>query len=390
MKKKVFTFLFITIFIDFLSFGIIFPLLPYYAENFGASPLTIGLITGSFSLMQFIFSPIWGRISDKVGRKPIILISLLGTAISLAGFGLSRNIFWLFATRILAGFFTAASLPTTYAYVADYTNDKERAEKFGMLGAAWGLGFVFGPAFGGILSRHSMTTPFFAAAAIAFVNFIFAGIFLPASKKHKAQTQIQKEGLLNFSLVARHLKGEVGFLFILFLLAAFTLSNLEITFPLFAERKFQFNETNIGFFFILIGVTVGFTQGVLVGKVVKRFGEIKTVAIAHIFMIIGYSAIVLSPSIFLMALSAVLLACGIALNEPSLVALISKQSKEAYGTTLGATWSFDSLARMIGPAFGGYLFASVAPQMPFYANSLLLIFSLFVLNSYVASKRLKV
>ena len=390
MRKKVFTFLFVTVFIDFLSFGIVFPLLPYYVESFGASALTIGLIAGSFSFMQFIFSPIWGRISDKVGRKPIILISLLGTALSLIGFALAPNILWLFVTRVLAGFFTAASLPTTYAYVADYTKEKERAEKFGMLGAAWGLGFVFGPAFGGLLSRYSITTPFFVAALIALVNFVLTGIFLPASKKRKAKVQVQKEGLLNISRVIYHLKGEVGLLFILFSIAAFALSSLEIIFPLFAERKFNFNATNIGFFFTLIGITVGVTQGVLVGKVVKRFGEVKTVAIAHICMIAGYSSIVLSPNVLLMAVSAVILACGIALNEPSLAALISNQSKEAQGTTLGATWSFDSLARMIGPAFGGYLFASVAPQMPFFGNSLILIFSLLVLNSYVASKKLKV
>src|SRR4030066_2095014 len=215
MKKRAFTFLFVTVFIDFLSFGIVFPLLPYYVESFGASALTIGLIAGSFSFMQFIFSPIWGRISHKVGRKPIILISLLGTALSLIGFALAPNILWLFVTRVLAGFFTAASLPTTYAYVADYTKEKERAEKFGMLGAAWGLGFVFGPAFGGLLSRYSITTPFFVAALIALVNFVLTGIFLPASKKLKAKVQVQKEGLLNISRVIYHLKGEVGLLFIL-------------------------------------------------------------------------------------------------------------------------------------------------------------------------------
>lgn len=390
MKKKIFTLLFITVFVDFLSFGIVFPLLPYYVESFGVSAVTIGLIAGSFSFMQFIFSPIWGRISDRVGRKPIILISLLGTSISLTGFALASNIVWLFIARLLAGFFTAASLPTTYAYVADYTKERERAEKFGMLGAAWGLGFVFGPAFGGFLSGYSITTPFFAAAAIAFINFIFTGIFLPSSKKQKAKALVQKEGLLNVSKVIYHLKSEVGFLFILFLLTAFALSSLEITFPLFAKEKFQFNETNIGFFFTLIGVTVGVTQGVLVGKVVQRFGEIKTILVAHIFMIVGYSAIVLSPSVFLMALSGVLLACGIALNEPSLTALISSQSKEAQGTTLGATWSFDSLARMIGPAFGGYIFVAVAPQMPFFANSLILMFALLVLNFYVTTRKLKV
>jgi multidrug resistance protein len=379
MKKRVFAFLFITVFIDFLSFGIVFPLLPFYVESFGATALTIGLLAGSFSFMQFIFSPIWGRISDRVGRKPIILISLIGTAVSLLGFALSPSIFWLFVTRLLAGFFTAASLPTTYAYVADYTDEKERAEKFGMLGAAWGLGFVFGPAFGGLLSNISIQTPFFVAAGIAFLNFIFTGYFLPATKKKITIKMEENVSLFNFIKVLKNLKSDVGNLFILFFIAAFTLSSLEIVFPLFAQKKFQFNETNIGFFFTLIGVTVGFTQGVVVGKVVRLLGEVKTVGIATVCMIIGYSALTMSPNIVLLGLSAIILAFGLALNEPSLAALISGRSKEPQGVTLGATWSFDSLARIVGPAFGGFLFGSVGAQTPFFVNSLILIISLLIL-----------
>lgn len=387
MKKKVFTFLFITIFIDFLSFGIVFPLLPYYVESYGASALIIGLIAGSFSFMQFIFSPIWGRVSDRVGRKPIILISLIGTALSLVGFALSPNLFWLFITRILAGFFTAASLPTTYAYVADFTKEKERAEKFGMLGAAWGLGFVFGPAFGGLLSNISIQTPFFAAAAIAFVNFIFTSIFLPSPKMKISVKMEENVSFFNFSRIIKNLKSEVGHLFILFFIAAFALSSLEIIFPLFAKDKFGFNETNIGYFFTLIGLTVGFTQGVFVGRVVKRFGEMKTVALATTCMILGYSALTLSPNVFLMGVSAVLLSFGIALNEPSLAALISSRSKESQGVTLGATWSFDSLARMIGPAFGGFLYAGVGMQFPFFANSMVLILSLLIWSKIKTIKK---
>src|SRR3989304_1416061 len=387
MKKRAFTFLFITVFIDFLSFGIIFPLLPYYVESFGASALTIGLIAGSFSFMQFIFSPVWGRISDKVGRKPIILISLLGTSISLVGFALAPSIFWLFATRILAGFFTAASLPTTYAYVADLTAEKERAEKFGMLGAAWGLGFVFGPAFGGILSKISPATPFFVAAGIAFINFLLTTVFLPQSKPKESLEIVSKGRLFDLARVTKHLQGDVGNLFIIFFIVAFALSGLEIVFPLFAKEKFNFNETNIGFFFTLIGVVVGVTQGVLVGKAVKRFGEFKTITIAHVCMIVGYSALSLSPNLVFLVLSAIILAAGIALNKPSLAALISQRSKEAQGTTLGATWSFDSLARIIGPAFAGFLFGSVSSRAPFFSNSLMLIFSIYVLKIYASKER---
>lgn len=386
MKKSPLFFLFITIFVDFLAFGIIFPLLPYYVEGFGASAFTIGLIVSSFSLMQFIFSPIWGRVSDKVGRKPIILISLLGTSISLLGFGLAKSIAWLFATRILAGFFTAASLPTTYAYVSDFTEEKDRAGGFGMLGAAWGMGMVFGPAFGGVLSRISIATPFFAAAAIAFLNFIFAYFFLPPSESKEDRLQLEKEGLFNLTRVIRQLRGEVGGLFVIFFMAAFTLSSLEIVFPLFAQLRFGFNETSIGFFFAFIGVMVAITQGVIVSKAVSSFGEVTTVIIAHLFMIFGYFIMAFATGIPILFLTAGILAMGIALNEPSLAALISKLSKEGQGTTLGATWGFDSLARIVGPALGGFIYGRISPLSPFLANSLFLILSLIVLKLYLSKK----
>lgn len=382
MEKKAFTFLFITIFIDFLSFGIVFPLLPYYAKSFGATSLEIGLLVSVFSFMQFLFSPMWGRISDRVGRKPIILLSLLGTSFSLLGLALSTDIIWLFISRAMAGVFTAASLPTTYAYVADHTKEKERVEKFGMLGAAWGLGFIFGPALSGLLSSYSFQTPLFVAATIALLNFVFTKTFLPESKKNNSKLQIQKEGFLNVTGVMLHLKSEVGLLFIVFSVAAITLSSLEVAFPLYTERKFNFNETNIGYFFSLIGIVVGITQGLVVGKLVKMVGEYKTVIIAHANMMAGYLLMAFSPNIMILSLSGIILAIGIALNEPSLVSIISNRSKEAQGTTLGATWSFDSLARILGPALGGYLFYRFSTITPFIVNCLLLIVSSFLFRSF--------
>lgn len=387
MKKRVFTLLFITIFVDFLSFGIVFPLLPYYVETFGASAFTIGLLAGSFSFMQFIFSPVWGRISDKVGRKPIILISLLGSSISMFGFAVSSSLFWLFITRILAGLFTAASLPTTYAYIADITEGKERAKGFGMLGAAWGLGFVFGPALGALLSNYSTAMPFFVAAGIAFGNFFLASILLPPSSIKKGGTQLDKGELFNIMRVIHNLRGDVGSLFVLFFIASFALSSLEIIFPLFAKYRFGFNQTTIGFFFTFIGVIIGLTQGVFVGKAVARLGEARTIILAHWFMIIGYLAIAFSFFLPMLFLSAAILAFGIALNEPSLAALISRRSKEGQGTTLGATWGFDSLARIAGPAVGGFFYVYSSIETPFFINALFLAVSLVILNLYLIYKR---
>ncbi len=386
MKQRVLTLLFITIFIDFLSFGIVFPLLPYYVEKFGASAFTIGLLAGCFSFMQFIFSPIWGRISDQIGRKPIILISLIGNSLAMLGFALSPSLFWLFVTRTLSGLFTAASLPTTYGYIADVTEEKERASGFGMLGAAWGLGFVFGPAVGALLSRQSIQLPFFIAALVSFFSFLFAYMFLPAART-KSITKIQGKTLFNLFTVIHNLKSSVGSLFILFFVASFALSSLEIIFPLLAKSRLGFNETTVGFFFTFIGIIIGLTQGVLVGKAVSRWGEVWTIILAHCFMILGYLSLALSLSLTTVLMSATVLALGIALNEPTLAALISQRGKEGQGTLLGATWSFDSFARMIGPVLGGYLYTSFSSEMPFFLNSLLLVCSLLILKIYISSSK---
>lgn len=387
MNKRALTLLFTTVFIDYLSFGVIFPLLPYYIEHFGGSALTVGLLAASFSIMQFIFSPIWGRLSDKIGRKPVILISLIGTSISLLGFGFARSIVWLFITRIIAGIFTSASLPSTYAYVADMSKGKERAQKFGILGAAWGIGNTLGPAFGGLLSRVSISTPFFAAGGLALLNFIFAYFFLPQSKPQKNEITSVKNTTGGIGRIIAHLKTDIGFLFILFFFASFTLSILEIIFPLFAGFRYHFNETNIGFFFTFIGIVVGLTQGVLVGKLVARFGEIKTIIIAHVCMIIGYIIISLAPSVITSLGSVMILAIGIALNEPSLMSLISQRSKEGEGITLGTMWSFDSLARVIGPSIGGFLYIRFVPPAPFWLNAVLLTGSLLILKIYISKNK---
>ncbi len=172
---------FVTVFIDLLGFGIIIPLLPFYAESFGASAFTIGLLGTSFSLMQFVFSPVWGRWSDKIGRKPIILLGLLGSGLSYVTLALAGSLVLLFVARIIGGI-AGANIPTAQAYIADITTPEDRARGMGLLGVAFGLGFIFGPAIGGLLSRISPETPMWCAAALCFANFVAAWFFLPESR----------------------------------------------------------------------------------------------------------------------------------------------------------------------------------------------------------------
>ncbi|QQS38910.1 MFS transporter [Candidatus Woesebacteria bacterium] len=386
MKRRHFLILFITVFIDYLSFGIIFPLLPFYIKSYDVSAFTVGAVIASFSLMQFLFSPLWGKLSDVVGRKPIILASLLGTSLSFIMLSFASSIYAILVSRILAGLFTSASLPTTYAYVADSTKQRERVEKFGMLGAAWGLGFVLGPALGGLLSTISPTTPFLVAGFIALVNFIFTIVFLPESKTKSRKLEIKEDGsLFNVIQIVKHLNSKFGLLFIQIFIVSFALSSLETTFPFFVNYRLNVKEANVGYIFTFIGLSVAVTQGFLVGRIVKKYGERSTIIIAQTLMVIAYLLIGFSPNILILLLISAILSVGLALNEPTLASLISRSSREGYGATMGVTWSFDSIARVGGPLLGGLLYAKFDYAIPFIVNSFLIGLSLFLFGCYLRS-----
>lgn len=375
------------VFIDNLSYGMIFTLFPYYVEQFKGSPLTVGLIISSFYFLQFLFAPIWGRISDKVGRKKIYLIGLFGTSLALLGSGVAKILIMLFITRLFAGLFSAATSTVSYAFVADITKEKERTAKFGLLGAAWGLGFVIGPTLGGLISNYSISAVFIVSGIIELLNLIFSASLLPDLPLPKKSINQIRKNPFNLKAILNHFKFHGSVLMIVLFLAAFANANLEAVFPLFAQVKFNLNETNIGFFFTFIGITVAITQGLVVGKAVTLFGEIKTIVIATIFMITGYVLVAISGDIIFLLISSGILAFGIALNDPTITSLISKQSREETGTILGLVWSIDSLANILGPAFGGFTYEKISASSPFFFNSTLLVFSVFVLINIFLSKK---
>ena len=361
--------IFVTVFIDLLGFGIIIPLLPFYAESFGASAFAIGLLGTSYSLMQFLFSPIWGRWSDRIGRKPIILVGLLGSCVSYVMLALADSLLLLFVARIVGGI-AGANIPTAQAYIADVTTPENRAKGMGLVGAAFGLGFIFGPALGGLLSRYGPQTPMWVAGALCLANFIAAWFLLPESRVESASTRT-----LGRIEAFRHAMTNPTLLLILalYFIVTMAFSGFEATFALFSEARFGYTATSIGFLFTFIGVVLALIQGVLVGKVVKRIGEWRLIPMA-IFAIsasIGMIPFAWNVPTLLAALG--LLAVGMGFNNPALSSMVSRLAHaDDQGGILGLASSLASLGRVVGPAWGGYLYDAYGMTTPYLSAAALM------------------
>ena len=358
---------FITVFIDLLGFGIIIPLLPFYAETFGATAFTVGLLATSFSLMQFIFAPIWGRVSDRVGRRPIILLGLLGSCLAYLGFGMASTLASLFAARSFAGI-AGANIPTAQAIVADLTTPENRAKGMGLVGAAFGLGFIFGPAIGGFLSRYGYAVPAYFASGLSLANFAAAWFLLPETLKpeHRAIKRVGRLDALRTALTRPHLPLllVIGFLVV----AAF--SGFESTFALFAERTYGFHASSIGYIFAFVGIVLVIVQGFLVGRVVKQIGEHHIVPASLAIVAIGLLMIPATQSVTALLVANGVMAVGMGFNNPALMSLISRYSAaEDQGGVMGLTQSLNSLARIVGPMWGGFAFDRLGVGMPYVTSA---------------------
>ena len=359
--------IFVTVFIDLLGFGIIIPLLPFYAEHFGASALMVGLLSTSFSLMQFLFAPFWGRLSDRIGRRPVILLGLLGSAISYALFALASSLPMLFVARSLAGI-AGANIPTAQAFIADITTPENRARGMGMVGAAFGLGFVFGPAIGGFLSRWGYAAPAWFASALSLANFVAALVVLPESRPVNIR-DTRPEGRL--TVFRRALaRPQMSLVLLVFFLVITSFSSFESMFALYGERRFGFTTVSIGYMFAWVGIVLATVQGGLVGLVVPRLGETRVVRIALLIIAAGLFAVPLSPSVPVLSAAVGLLALGLGFNSPSMLATISKLADPRdQGSTLGLSQSLGSLARIVGPMWGGWVFDTFGMRVPFFSAS---------------------
>lgn len=354
--------IFLTVFIDLLGFGIIIPLLPFYAESYGADAFTVGLLGTSYSLMQFLFAPLWGRWSDRIGRRPIILLGLLGSCLSYLVLALASSLALIFAARILGGI-AGANIPTAQAYIADITTPENRARGMGMVGAAFGLGFIFGPALGGVLTHLGPSAPMWAASVLCFGNFVAASFLLPESRS----TSGMRRTAGRLDMFRRSFgRPKLLLLLLLYFIISMAFSSFEATFALFSERRFGFTAANIGYVFAFVGTVLAVVQGVLVGRAVRAVGEHRLVPLAVAVIAVGLGLVPLAQSVPMLLAACGALALGMGFNSPALSSMVSRMSDpDDQGGVLGLAQSLASLGRIVGPAWGGFLFDRFGPTMPY-------------------------
>src|SRR5919112_1108827 len=368
MKRSPLIVIFTTVFIDLVGFGIVIPVLPFYAEGtaFNATPRTVGLLFASYSIMQLIFSPILGGLSDKHGRRPVLLLSIIGTGIGFLVLGFAKSIFMLFAGRIIDGI-TGGNISTAQAYIADVTTEENRAKGMGLIGAAFGLGFIFGPAVGGILSRWGAHVPFLFAGALSLANATLLYFVLPetVTADHPARTSAATG---RWSQLARALKqSRLAFVLAVYFLFVTAFSVMTSSFGLFTLYRFGFDAHDTGWIFAFVGVVGALVQGGLIGRLVKAFGEPPLVIAGALLFALSLVLIPLTgPQTGMMALLALgaLFALGNGLATPSLNALASKSAGAAeQGGVLGVTQSVASLSRVVGPLISSALIYSAAATL---------------------------
>jgi len=280
---------------------------------------------------------------------------------------------WLFISRFLQGVFSGAAMPAAQAYVADVTTKEERIKGMGNLGAALALGFLFGPGLGGILSGINVSFPFFVAAGLAIINFASVQLFLPESLSQRTEKLMIKEGFLNIKHMYKGLKGEMGYLFVMIFLWSYALSNNQVAVPLFGYEYLNLSAIMIGLFFSCNGAVSALVQSVFIYKVTHRFGEHKTAIFGLTIMAVALFLMPFSKIGLVMGGFMMLMTLGSALARPTLTALVSKETKEGQGTTMGVATAFDSLGRMLGPLMGGWLFATFGFHSPFTTTTVLIL-----------------
>ncbi len=376
--------IFIVVLIDLIGFGIIIPILPRYSEtHFGANEIQIGLLIASFSFFQFLSSPILGKLSDRIGRKPVITFSLVLSSISYVIFAFAPN-YWIALFSRCIGGIGGGSISAAQAYIADVTEKSERTKGMGLIGTAFGLGFVFGPFIGGMLSTFGYIVPNLSAAGFSFIALILTRIFLTESLKNKTQFSLKLKDLTFSFETTRFNKAfsnvYVGKFLLIFFLITFSIANTYGVIPIFAYRYLHFTDREIGYIYAVIGIIGVIFQGYLIGILTRQFGEKIILLAGMTLMSVGLLFIPLTVKLYLMMwFFVILISIGLALINPTILSLISKlTSPFEQGEVLGVNQSMGSLGRVIGPLWGGVAFNTFGYGYPFWTAGIFTLIALYV------------
>ena len=382
LRRSPLAIIFLTVFIDLIGFGIVIPILPLYAERFGASPLIIGLLLGIYSAVQCVCAPLLGKLSDRIGRRPVLLVSILGTSLGFLLMGFAKTLSLLFLARVIDGA-TGGNISTAQAYIADVTPPQERSKGMGLIGAAFGLGFIFGPAIGGVLSRISLAAPFLFAAALAAANSLAVYCFLPESLA--ATRRVRGRDTSSLKEIFQMPESQtLPIVMATYFATTVAFSLLTATYPLFTERRFGYDASHNGYIFAFQGILGAVIQGGLVGWLVKISSDKTLALIGTVMLTLGLFWLPMSATAALLLTTTAIIAVGHGLVAAPLNGIASKRaSAAAQGRVLGLMQSTASVARIVGPVLGGWLMnydaarlASHFGQTPYWAGGVCMVIGL--------------
>lgn len=387
INKSAFWIIFGVVFIDLIGFGIVFPLLPLYARQFQINEFEIGVILGVYSLMQFVFAPVLGRLSDKVGRRPVLLVSMLGTAFSFFMLAFSKTFWWFFIARALDGI-AGSNLATAQAYIADISPKEQRTRNLGMwIGAAFGLGFAFGPFIGGglhligqhVMPAYALSFPFIIAGVLALMNLGFAMFKLPESLKVRDSEHRVGQRTFSWGIIQGRLADTIGPLILTYAIVIFAFAQMEATFTWLSHDLFKLSNAAIYGIFGYLGIVMALVQGGLVRRLAPKLGDKNLAILGCLLMVISLAAIPLSFNHIWLLLTSGILAAGESLSNPALISSISKGAHDSIqGETMGVTQSLASLSRFIGPVTAGYLYQQFGPSSPYFFSALIMLIAVSV------------
>jgi DHA1 family multidrug resistance protein-like MFS transporter len=351
-----------------LGYGMVIPLFPFYIEKMGAGGRQLGLLISTSALLELLFGPIWGGVSDRVGRKPVLLLGLFGYALSSLFFGLATELWMLFASRALSGILSSATTSTALAYISDSTTDKDRGGGMGMLGAAMGLGLVLGPAAGGWLGGSSLALPFFIAAGSSLLALILAALWLPESLPVEVRQQAGRVRTIDLRTLWHALFGPIGLLMFLLFLVSFGLTNFESVFGLYAAQELDYGPERVGVILAVVGLVSTLGKAILIGPLTKHVGEAVIIKVSLAASAAGFIVLLLATTY-----PGVLLATGVFILSKTLlrtviIALASKRATAGQGATMGLSNSFMNLGRIVGPLWAGSIF-DVNARYPYLSGA---------------------
>jgi DHA1 family multidrug resistance protein-like MFS transporter len=367
-----------TLIVVMLGFGMVIPIFPFYIEKLGAGGSELGLLVATAALLEFLSAPIWGSVSDRVGRKPILMIGLIGYAVSLVLFGLSTKLWMLFASRALSGILSSATYPTALAYVSDTTSEQDRGGGIGWLGAAMGLGVIAGPGVGGLLGGESLSLPFFIGAGLALVSLVLVTFLLPESLPAQARRKVEgKVSTINLGELGRALFSPIGILLFMIFLVSFGLANFEAVFGLYAAQKFGYGPERVGAILMVIGIVTTVGKGALTGPLTKRWGEAIVIKASLLAGSAGFLILLLANSYLTILLATGVFILSKTLLRPAVLSLTSKRANVGQGVAMGLSNSFMSLGRILGPIWAGFAF-DLNFNYPYLSGSLILFIGFLV------------